>query len=412
MKISNLHKGQIFKNYKELCQTLEIEPKKSGSNPYKAQFKELERYCFYHKEGQKIIIDIVFNEVKEKVDNRANNKGGNNIKYADDMEYLMLRLLNKFNTTDDIEPLGFSKNLLYANCGLINDNYKLAKGKTLHLSQLLNMPTQTINECFDYTTNKVWNTLRTTLNSLQRRALIKWGNGYNIVYTNQLGTEVLEVADAEMLTTIMSFERRILLEMNFYNKRLVFINGRWKEFKEKVTELIREQFDCDDFKISYYYDNIVIYRNSKDIEKAYNDYCITADEGIELKKNLNKAICNSLDTTINNRHNNAKSKEPKKITSLHNYRKSDEYIEQQTKVKNLIVDRDKKELDLSIEVNGSYTKALNHSFNDKYKVTVEDEIKNNTVEAMEQLSLFTEGFTADDFVEVNDCFVDYGDLPF
>ena len=94
MKITNLKNGQIFKNYKELCGALEIEPKKSGSNSYKAQFKELDRYCKYHKEGRKIVIDEIFQKEQPKVDNRKNNKGGNNVIYANDIEFIILDMIN------------------------------------------------------------------------------------------------------------------------------------------------------------------------------------------------------------------------------------------------------------------------------------------------------------------------------
>lgn len=40
MDISSLEVGQIIKNYKELCEILEITP--SAGNTKKAQFKELE----------------------------------------------------------------------------------------------------------------------------------------------------------------------------------------------------------------------------------------------------------------------------------------------------------------------------------------------------------------------------------
>ena len=63
MKFENLYEGQVFKNYKDLCATLEITPTDGSSK--RAQFKDLDTYCEYHKEGHKIIIDEIFdtNEV-------------------------------------------------------------------------------------------------------------------------------------------------------------------------------------------------------------------------------------------------------------------------------------------------------------------------------------------------------------
>ncbi len=68
MRIENLKQGQIIKNYKELCNLLDIKP--TGGDSKKGQLKELERYLSYHKEGNKFVIDEIFTDVKNKVDLR------------------------------------------------------------------------------------------------------------------------------------------------------------------------------------------------------------------------------------------------------------------------------------------------------------------------------------------------------
>ena len=55
MNVENLCEGLIIKNYKELCVLLGI--KVTGGDSKKSQLKDLERYCKYHKEGNKFIID-------------------------------------------------------------------------------------------------------------------------------------------------------------------------------------------------------------------------------------------------------------------------------------------------------------------------------------------------------------------
>ena len=69
MKIENLSEGLIIKNYKELCSILEI--KVEAGNSKKAQLKELERFVGYHKEGQKFIIDEIYDEPLKKEDKRG-----------------------------------------------------------------------------------------------------------------------------------------------------------------------------------------------------------------------------------------------------------------------------------------------------------------------------------------------------
>ena len=48
----------VVKNYKELCEIMGWMVASGCSK--KSQLKDLERYCKYHKEGQKIVIDEVF----------------------------------------------------------------------------------------------------------------------------------------------------------------------------------------------------------------------------------------------------------------------------------------------------------------------------------------------------------------
>ncbi|MGD6876742.1 zinc-ribbon domain-containing protein [Bacillus infantis] len=74
MKTELLYEGQVFKNYKRMCEELELEIK-HGANSKDAQFKELARYCSYEKCGHKITVTEVFVEVKDKIDNRGKSKG-------------------------------------------------------------------------------------------------------------------------------------------------------------------------------------------------------------------------------------------------------------------------------------------------------------------------------------------------
>ena len=84
-----IYEGLIIKNYKILCKEyLDVKPTSGNGKIY--HFKELSRFCEYHKEGQKIIIDKVFNKIKEKIDMRKSDyisetdkrhNGNNSIKY-------------------------------------------------------------------------------------------------------------------------------------------------------------------------------------------------------------------------------------------------------------------------------------------------------------------------------------------
>ena len=85
MKIENLKEGMVIKNYKELCRYLEWNT--TTGNAKKSQFKDLERYCKYHKEGQKIVIDKIYKTPLPKEDNVRNTKNYPQFKVDEDKWY-------------------------------------------------------------------------------------------------------------------------------------------------------------------------------------------------------------------------------------------------------------------------------------------------------------------------------------
>lgn len=377
MKIKNLKIGQVLKNYKELCTILEIEPTTGKSK--QLQLKELERYCKHHKEGNKIIIDEIYSKELKKMDRRSNNKGGNNVKYVGDMEYLILSLLNKFNISKR-ERVGFSKNLLFSHCGLINENYRVIKGNTLRFSQLVDMPVQTINECFDYTNNRMLKTLQSALNRMQRQALITWSNGYNMVLIDDKGQEYLEVASVEAEKIIMSIERSLMLEMGHKNKRFIFTSGQWNLFKEKATEQLKELYP----NLSYYYDNISFNYNNKDIKNALKEY-ETIDKK-QVKQDVNNKFSKSLDGTIDRRHKKATDgiSWGNYIETIKNYRKSENYPIEQKKLKNTMINNDSEKVVLKSDYDKTKVKYLQKKYYEKYNSNNTEQLTFNDYDIIEE----------------------------
>lgn len=85
-------KGQVFKNYKELCNYLGV-PVKSGKSK-QLQTEDWNRYFESTKDGNKIIITKVYDTPKEKVNHRT---GNNNKNIKPMIHYLQV----KWNISDD-----------------------------------------------------------------------------------------------------------------------------------------------------------------------------------------------------------------------------------------------------------------------------------------------------------------------
>lgn len=132
MNISKLEIGQVIKNYKIMCELLGQEPKTSNSK--KSQIKEWERHFKFHKEGQKIIIDEIYESPLDVEDGRTNS---NIIKNINKGTYSkeMFPLVKEFVRNTDLEF--HSKTKIMNSLNLKNDNYDIAYNNDEKTSEYL-----------------------------------------------------------------------------------------------------------------------------------------------------------------------------------------------------------------------------------------------------------------------------------
>ena len=136
MNIDKLNKGDIIKNYKELCGLID-EKVKSGKSKL-LQLKELERYVSYHNEGHKFIIDEIYKEPQPKKDNRG--KGG---LYIDDIQAMIINLL--LNSKENKVLLSYGK--LFKATNMTNRNYIEGRNNIDKLSELTEVSKEV---CYDF----------------------------------------------------------------------------------------------------------------------------------------------------------------------------------------------------------------------------------------------------------------------
>lgn len=330
MNIENLKQGMILKNYRQLCLVLEIEP--TGGCKKKSQIKELERYIKYHKEGNKFVVDEVYEEVKDKMDKRTN---GNNNDLSKNLRYMILHLCHKNKLRGKVE-VGYSKTFLYSYCGMINENYRDTKGNKKAFAQYLNLEQLAIEECFEYTDDRMGQALRRALSTLTNtnKAL-----GYRYGYNYVLSSEMCHMtADIDLETIIRDVENKTMkqMKMNRYDK--IYTSGRWDDFKFKVINTLKNEHALYFKSLKYYYNVIVLnYKDSsikrtiEGFEDAFNLDCKSA------KTNVNKYFSKSLDGTIARRHEKNKVLTNENLDEKNIYRSSKNYVKEQKKAKNTIV---------------------------------------------------------------------------
>ena len=313
MKIKNLTVGKVIKNYKSLCEILEIEAKKSGSNSHKAQLKEFNRYFEFEKQGHKYIITKIYENPKERIDNRMN---GNNTVFSDDIEKLILNILA--SSKDD--TITIARGQLYKALCMCNENYLLGRSNISKLSEIIELPKSAIYEFYDNNSSKLRDTVERNLRRLRSRALITWNNTITVAVTeveieyNEFGEPIFDkrtksiryktktvhrLADKFEKKAILKYEHEVLKEMGIDTIQKVFLLGKWKYFKQQVEDKLRE----NNTNIDYYYDTYTITFNNEDVKnyvKKLSDNSIK-----DIKNNINHNMIESIKKSTMKRHDKA-----------------------------------------------------------------------------------------------------------
>ena len=337
MKFENLYEGQVFKNYKDLCATLEITPTDGSSK--RAQFKDLDTYCEYHKEGHKIIIDEIFDEMKPREDNRFGSE-------YKEMRELILRML--LLPGQERNRAIFSKPALLEGLGAINGNYSAGRMNQKNLGKYLDIATEYVNDFYNTTHSNLKSAIETNLNSLKKDNLILWGHTIMVckntpkIKLNELGEYqldsegkiVYEVKKDYRLATvdekefILKTEKQILNRMGYKNIGSVIGHGKAEEFYSTVNLILNGK--CN---INHYYKAYEIIFSREMIEKELEKYSLDIEDKKEWlnARVKDRIIFNAEDRKKEAMHTVSSSK---KIQA----RRSEDFIENMHKIIETVID--------------------------------------------------------------------------
>lgn len=123
--ISRLHQGQVFKNFGELSQVLDIlddSGKPLTSNSKKSFLKELERYVVLRKDGRQFIVD----RIRPENEILPEHSTGGNKKYIEHIQRLLVYYFNAMcdQTGCDSLVILWEKVDVWQTLGMVNDNYR------------------------------------------------------------------------------------------------------------------------------------------------------------------------------------------------------------------------------------------------------------------------------------------------
>lgn len=307
MKVENIKKDIIFKSYKHMCEVLEL--KVTSGNSKVSQFKELDRYCRYHKEGNKIIIDEVYEEIKSKDDNRIE---GNNSLYGKYIQKLILDLLSQEENNGQVF---LSCNQLLRKFQMVSQNYAKGKQDIPTLAEILKVKEEVVKDVYSYTHTKLKSALEGALNSLEKQSWIMWNKKKTVCIKkvvptlNELGqikldlngdpifdiTEEYREATLQECQEIIKYEGLLLDELQCKDKREVIIKDKMDYFRKEVNKQLREH--CN---IEFYYDSYEIITHKKALLERLGRF-----EKVDTYDVLNKTIIEQTYKSIETKHNNA-----------------------------------------------------------------------------------------------------------
>ena len=365
MKIESLKVGQVIKNYKELCNLLEI--KVEAGNSKKAQLKELERFIKYHKEGNKFVVDEIYEVPLEKVDGRCLN--GSKIEYIKNIEVLILNLLAENETG----KIFLSKYPLLNKLKMINANYSCGKYRMDKLGKLMNIETSNINEFYSSTDSMLIRNLETALNNLDNKCLINWSKEKTIcepitdnacldkkVEYDEYGEENVEYItkaymnhreatdDEKILITFI--EKEVLKSLDCNSKQEVISSNQWSEFRCSVeSKLIQHG-------IAYYYDSYKILYNeehiSEEITELYDLLLSKTDKYIN-EDILNKSLQDRIRENALKRRNRALEQQEEWFGELESevilVRCDSNYLDNNSKLVDVLINSEYKDIKSKIK---------------------------------------------------------------
>ena len=292
--------GIPYKNYREVCRTLQI-PIRSG-NSRKSQIKKIECYFKYHKEGNQWIFDKKYKEPKKIIDSR---KVGNNNIFNLHMQKLILDLMALQFKNNGKKNILLSTSSLMESLALVNNYYKLYRDNNASLAKTLNINSQNVIEFYNHTYNNLKHSIETTLKQLENRALIIWENVITIAINIEQQGKIVEIhrmATQQEKELIIELEKITLKEMGYTNKKDIFLYGQWHLFKSTVIKKIKNKIN-----IKYYYKSYNITFNKYIIEeqKKINNMILLNKDKKEEKKEINNKVSNKMITNAKNRQNKA-----------------------------------------------------------------------------------------------------------
>lgn len=307
-----------YKNYKELCKAMNWEV--TSSNSKKKQMKELESICKFHKEGQKFIIEDIYDKPKEII----NNTGKSSI-YEDSFKPLVLNVLSQHYKTKEqtlcITSSMVMKDFAMADEELIDYYNQLDGISKRHEENTIAKDGAVIDYISRYR-RKTMGRFTTVLKQLQTE-------GYLRYYPKSMRIKEYNGnyywATDEQIEAIMSIEKEVLNEISKekgfeITKNILKRYGLQTSFRSKVSKRLKQTENITIRNIEIYFDAIKII-----MIPEFKSQLL--DEKNKLSKSV-KYLELSKASDIKSKDNDINAYKKSKMQQAENYANNEEHFEE------------------------------------------------------------------------------------
>ncbi|MCO1600027.1 hypothetical protein [Desulfosporosinus nitroreducens] len=316
----------MVKNNREMSMLLGEVYKKDGKGRI-LQEQNWKRYFRARKNGNKYIIEEVYEKAKPKINLKKGNNNSN--VYGEIVQKLIMNMLISNNG-----KLENSINYFLKELSLINDNYIYFQYTNQDFAERQNINEFYIREFYQKTKGNLRDIFERALQNLGKEKYLKWEKKITVKTVDEKveSLDIYRVATPKEVEVIQKAKEKVLREMNFDTIQKVIFSGKYIEYDNKLKEILWK-----DAKIYFYY-----YKYKIKMIELCCEIDLTSIN--ELKSELNNLFASNTIKQAETRHLDTIRKfklaiGSKKLMKYQEFRLDDEYTEKFKKLVSILIDK-------------------------------------------------------------------------